>query len=205
MILSTQVTFRNMTAIEDVRKIIEARVQKLETFCKPILSCRVMVEAPANHHRKGDPFHVRIDATLSDGKVVVKHSEAMYTGKHDSDTTSERNCLMLAIRGAFSAARRKLQEHARLRRADVKTHEPNLTGTVSRLFPTEGYGYLETPDGREVYFHENSVLGSPFKKLRKGATAQFVEEAGLKGPQASTVRIIGRLRPDPGSPKRRFE
>jgi cold shock CspA family protein len=205
MILSTQVTFRNMTAIEDVRKIIEARVQKLETFCKPILSCRVMVEAPANHHRKGDPFHVRIDATLSDGKVVVKHSEAMYTGKHDSDTTSERNCLMLAIRGAFSAARRKLQEHARLRRADVKTHEPNLTGTVSRLFPTEGYGYLETPDGREVYFHENSVLGSPFKKLRKGATAQFVEEAGLKGPQASTVRIIGRLRPDPRSPKRRFE
>jgi cold shock CspA family protein len=194
-----------MTAIADVREVIEARIQKLETFCKPILSCRVMVEAPANHHRKGDPFHVRIDATLTDGKVVVKHSESMYIGKRDSDTTSERNCLMLAVRGAFSAARRKLQEHARLRRADVKTHEPSLTATVSRLFPKEGYGYLETVDGREIYFHENSVLGSPFKKLKKGATAQFVEEAGLKGPQASTVRIIGRLRPDLGSPKRRFE
>jgi cold shock CspA family protein/ribosome-associated translation inhibitor RaiA len=205
MILSTQVTFRNMTAIADVRKTIESRIQKLESVCKPILSCRVTVEAPANHHRKGDPFHVRIDTTLTDGRIVVKHSEAMYTGKRDSDTTSERKCLMLAVRGAFSAARRKLQDHARLRRADVKTHEPNLTATVSRLFPKEGYGYLETPDGREIYFHENSVLGSPFKKLKTGATAQFVEESGLKGPQASTVRIIGKLRPDLATPKRRFE
>jgi cold shock CspA family protein len=188
-----------MTAIADVRKTVEARIQKLETFCKPILSCRVMIEAPANHHRKGDPFHVRIDATLTDGRVVVKHSESLYTGKREidgersrkgRDTTSERNCLMLAVRGAFSAARRKLQEHARLRRADVKTHEPNLTATVSRIFPDEGYGYLETTDGREIYFHANSVLGSPFKKLKKGARAQFVEESGLKGPQASTVRII---------------
>jgi cold shock CspA family protein len=194
-----------MTAIADVRKTIESRIQKLESVCKPILSCRVTVEAPANHHRKGDPFHVRIDTTLTDGRIVVKHSEAMYTGKRDSDTTSERKCLMLAVRGAFSAARRKLQDHARLRRADVKTHEPNLTATVSRLFPKEGYGYLETPDGREIYFHENSVLGSPFKKLKTGATAQFVEEIGLKGPQASTVRIIGKLRPDLGTPKRRFE
>jgi cold shock CspA family protein len=194
-----------MTAIADVRKTIESRIQKLESVCKPILSCRVTVEAPANHHRKGDPFHVRIDTTLTDGRIVIKHSEAMYTGKRDSDTTSERKCLMLAVRGAFSAARRKLQDHARLRRADVKTHEPNLTATVSRLFPKEGYGYLETPDGREIYFHENSVLGSPFKKLKTGATAQFVEEIGLKGPQASTVRIIGKLRPDLGTPKRRFE
>src|SRR3954468_21429636 len=116
MILSTQVTFRNMTAIADVRKIIETRIQKLESVCKPILSCRVTIEAPANHHRKGDPFHVRIDTLLTDGRIVVKHSEAMYTGKRDSDTTSERKCLMLAVRGAFSAARRKLQDHARLRR-----------------------------------------------------------------------------------------
>ena len=205
MIPSTQVRFRNMTAIPDVRETIEARIQKLESVCKPILSCRVMVEAPANHHRKGDPFHVRIDATLTDGRIVVKHSESMYAGKRDSDTTSQRNCLMLAVRGAFGAARRKLQEHARLRRSDVKTHEPGLTATVSRLFPKEGYGYLETPDGREIYFHENSVLGSPFKKLKTGVRAQFVEESGLKGPQASTVRIIRKTRSEPGPSKRRFE
>src|SRR6185295_3261976 len=104
MISSTQVTFRNMTAIEDVRKSVEKRIQKLETFCKPIVSCRVMIEAPANHHRKGDPFLVRIDATLTDGKVVVKYAESLYPGKRESgaerprrgrDTTSEHACLML--------------------------------------------------------------------------------------------------------------
>ena len=205
MIPSTQVTFRNMSAIPDVRETIESRIQKLETFCKPILSCRVIIEAPANHHRKGDPFQVRIDATLSDGKVVVKHAESLYPGKRDPDseqlrkgreTTSERNCLMLAVRGAFSATRRKLQEHVRLRRADVKTHEPTLQAKVGRIFPEEGYGYLETPDGREIYFHANSVLGTPFKKLKTGIRAQFVEETGMKGPQASTVRIIKRSAPD---------
>jgi cold shock CspA family protein len=208
MIVSTQVTFRNMTAIADVRKTIESRIQKLETFCKPILSCRVMIEAPTNHHRKGDPFHVRIDATLTDGRIIVKHSESLYPPKREvgersskaRETTSERNCLMLAVRGAFSAARRKLQEHARLRRADVKTHEPNPVATVTRIFPDEGYGYLETADGREIYFHENSVLGSPFKKLRTGTRAQIVEETGLKGPQASTVRIIRRSRTEVGTP-----
>jgi cold shock CspA family protein len=188
-----------MTAIADVREKVESRIQKLENFCKPILSCRVMIEAPAHHHRKGDPFHVRIDTTLTDGKVVVKHAESLYPGKRDfgterlptgPETTSVRNCLMLAVRGAFSAARRKLQEHARLRRSDVKTHEPHLHAKVSRIFPEGGYGYLETADGREIYFHANSVLGSPFKKLKTGTRAQFVEETGLKGPQASTVRII---------------
>ena len=207
MIHSTQITFRNMAAIADLRETIESRIQKLETFCKPILSCRVMIEAPNHHHRKGDPFHVRIDTTLTDGKVVVKHAESIYPGKSELDsersrkrreTTSERNCLMLAVRGAFSAARRKLQEHARLRRSDVKTHEPNLLAKVSRIFPDAGYGYLETPDGREIYFHENSVLGGPFKKLKPGIRAQVVEEVGLKGPQASTVRIIKKSAPELG-------
>jgi cold shock CspA family protein len=209
MIVSTQVTFRNMTAIADVRESIESRIHKLETFCKPILSCRVMIEAPASHHRKGDPFHVRIDTTLTDGRIVIKHSESQYPPKREigeragkaRETTSERNCLMLAVRGAFSAAKRKLQEHARLRRSDVKTHEPNPVATVTRLFPDEGYGYLETPDGREIYFHANSVLGSPFKKLRTGTRAQIVEETGLKGLQASTVRIIRKSRAESGSPK----
>ncbi len=64
---------------------------------------------------------------------------------------------------------------------------------VSRLFPEEGYGYLP-PDGGEIYFHKNSVLNDEFEKLVVGTEVSFVEEAGDKGPQASTVRILGKKR-----------
>jgi len=187
-----------MTPIESVRTDIESRVQKLETFCKPIVSCRVVVEAPTSHHRKSNPFLIRIDTTLTDGKIVVKYDESAYPEMRDNggepfhkgfDTTSRRNCLMLTIREAFDAAKRRLQAHARRRRYDVKTHSDALRAVVSRIYPNRNFGYLETPDGREIYFHANSVLGGQFQKLKPGIQAQFVEESGVKGPQASTVRI----------------
>jgi cold shock CspA family protein/ribosome-associated translation inhibitor RaiA len=200
MIPSMQVTFRNMAAIGGVREEIENRIQKLETFCKPILSCKVMIEAPTNHHRKGGAFHVRIDAKLHDGRVDVKYTDSPYPGKRASsdskvrgnENSAERDSLMLTIREAFDAARRLLQEHARRRRADVKTHEPGLQGVISKIFPEGRYGYLECTDGREIYFHANSVIGGSFEKLKLGSKAHFVEEDGQKGPQASTVRIIKR-------------
>ena len=193
-----QVTFRNMTPIDSVRKDIESRVQKLETFCKPIVSYRIVVEAPTNHHRKSNPFKIRIDTTLTDGKVLVKYDESAYPELRDNggepfhkgfDTTSRRNCLMLTIREAFDAARRKLQDHARRRRYDIKTHSDASSAVVSRIYPNRNFGYLETPDGREIYFHANSVLGGRFQSLKPGSRASFVEESGVKGPQASTVRI----------------
>jgi len=187
-----------MTPIDSVRKDIESRIQKLETYCKPIVSCRVVVEAPTSHHRKSNPFLIRIDTTLTDGKIVVKYDESSYPEMRDNggepfhkgfDTTARHNCLMLTIREAFGAAKRKLQDHARRRRSDVKTHLQSSKAVVSRIYPSRNFGYLETPDGREIYFHANSVLGGRFDSLKPGSRAQFVEEPGVKGPQASTVRI----------------
>ncbi|MCK4467404.1 MAG: cold shock domain-containing protein, partial [Desulfobacterales bacterium] len=52
-----------------------------------------------------------------------------------------------------------------------------------------GYGFLTTPDGREFYFHKNSVLDDKFKVLKVGMKVRFVEELGEKGAQASTVKV----------------
>ena len=60
---------------------------------------------------------------------------------------------------------------------------------VSALFPEKGYGFLTTPDGREFYFHKNSVLHDKFKNLKIGMKVRFVEELGEKGAQASTVKV----------------
>lgn len=196
MIPSVQVTFRNMTAIEDVRKEIETRVQKLETYCKPILSCRVTIEAPANHHRKGEPFHVRIDAALADGRVDVKYAESSYPAgvRKGKETTSEHNLLMYTIREAFDATRRQLQDHTHKRRSEIKTHEPDVIATVRQIFQSKEYGYLETADGREIYFHANCVTGSKFEKMKPGEKVHFVETEGMKGAQASSVRIVKKNR-----------
>jgi cold shock CspA family protein len=76
----------------------------------------------------------------------------------------------------------------------VKTHEGSPQARVTKLFPVDGYGFIETPDGREIYFHSNSVINNRFKSLRLGSKVSFTEEAGDKGPQASSVRIITKAR-----------
>lgn len=114
--------------------------------------------------------------------------------KKEQEIAAPHKDIYVAIRDAFKATRRQLQDYARKQSGAVKHHEPAPHARVSRLFPEEGYGYLETSDGGEVYFHKNSVLHDGFEKLAVGTEVSFVEEAGDKGPQASTVRIIGKRR-----------
>ena len=59
------------------------------------------------------------------------------------------------------------------------------------LLPARGMD-LETADGREVYFHLNSVLDDSFDRLTVESEVRFVEEMGEKDPQASTVHLVGK-------------
>jgi cold shock CspA family protein len=203
MIIPVQITIRNVASTPEVEEKIRVLAQKLEKFYSPITSCRVLVEAPARHRRKGFLFHVRIDLTVPEGEIVVKreptlHAREQKTGderrRKQMETRPERKHLEVAVREAFHAARRRLEDHARRKRADIKTHEPMPEARVTKLFPVEGYGYIETPDGREIYFHANSVLNNRFKSLKLGSKVAFTEEPGEKGPQASTVHLITRGR-----------
>jgi cold shock CspA family protein len=101
----------------------------------------------------------------------------------------------VAIRDAFKATRRQLQDYVRCLRHDVKTHHPTPHAKVSKLFPKEGYGFIETPEGREIYFHKNSVLNSAFEHLDLGDEVIFSEEAGDKGPHATSIRLAGKHHP----------
>jgi cold shock CspA family protein len=207
-----QITFRSVSSTEEIEEVIRARARKLESFYSPITSCRVLVEAPARHHQKGYLFHIRIDLTVPEGEIVVKRVPTLYPKERDigdqrrrkeMETRTERKHLKVAIREAFHAARRRLQDHARRKRAEVKVHEPTPEARVTKLFPLEGYGYIETPEGREIYFHANSVINKRFKNLRLGSKVSFIEEAGEKGPQASTVRLITKARPTNALPPER--
>jgi cold shock CspA family protein len=52
--------------------------------------------------------------------------------------------------------------------------------------------YRLEPGAREIYFHRDSVLHDAFDRLAIGTEVTFVEEEGKKGPQASTVKPVGR-------------
>ncbi len=112
-----------------------------------------------------------------------------------SGVRAQRQCspdAHLAVRDAFKAMRRKLEDYVRETRGDVKAHAGLPHGKVSELFPLEDYGFIKTQDGRRIYFHRNSVLDSRFDELDLETEVSFVEESGNKGPQASTVRPAGR-------------
>ena len=72
----------------------------------------------------------------------------------------------------------------------MKAHETQPVATVSKL--DNDFGFLQTSDGREIYFHRNSVLNGAFSRLQVGARVAFAEEPGEKGPQASTVRLVDK-------------
>lgn len=184
MQIPLQITFRDMEPSDAVEARIREKVAKLDHFYDQNMSCRVMVEAPHAHHHKGKLFQVRIDLTVPEGELLVTHEH------HHKDPAHED--VYVAIRDAFDAMKRQLEDYARKRRGKVKTHEAPAHGRVSSLKPEEDYGRIETPDERVIYFHRNSVLDNAFDKLEVGSEVRFVEEAGERGPQASTVTLVGK-------------
>ena len=183
MQLPLQVTFRNMDPSAAIEANIQERVNKLDAFYDRIMGCRVVVEAPHRHHHKGKQYHVRIDLSVPGQELVVNHDPGRYESHEDA---------YVAVRDAFDAIRRQLEDHHRREKRKVKTHEAPPHGKISLLAPDEDYGRIETPHGRDIYFHRNSLINANFDELEVGAEVRFHEEDGENGPQASSVSLIGK-------------
>jgi cold shock CspA family protein/ribosome-associated translation inhibitor RaiA len=201
MKLPVQITWRDMNPSPAVEARIREEAAKLEEFYPRIMGCRVMIEIPHQHRQKGYRFHIRIDLTVPEGEIVVNHEPTLHgtiQKIEEEERTKEREVLaphkdiFVAIRDAFKAARRRLQDFARKQGGVVKHHEITPRARIIKLFPKQGYGFLETEDGKEVYFHRNSVLGGGYDELEIGTEVSFVEEMGDEGPQASTVKVTGK-------------
>lgn len=180
-----QLTFHDIDSSEAIEAKIRERATKLEEFSDRITSCRIVVEAPHRRNHKGRLYVVRIDVSLPGADIVVNREPQLNHAHED---------VYVAIRDAFNAAQRQIQDYVRRRRGQVKAHEAPGHGRVIRLFPAQGYGFIRTADGREIYFHSNSVVNGAFDKLEVGSEVRVVEAEGEgeKGPQASTVKLIGK-------------
>lgn len=181
MLIPVQITYRDMEESEALSALIRARAQRLERYYGRISGCRVLVEQPHRHRRSGEHFHVRIDLTVPGVELVVEREPALRSRHQDA---------YVAVTDAFRAARRELQDYARRRRHYKKQHEGTPHGLVRKLYSAEGFGFIETGDGREIYFDRRSVLHHAFPRLTVGAKVRFAEEPGERGPQASTVELV---------------
>lgn len=183
MRIPLQITFRNIPPSEAVEAKIRTLAAKLDRFYNRITSCRVIVDAPHRYQRNGKLYQVRIDMTVPKGEIVIKR---------DPPERQSHEDIYVAIRDAFDAAKRQLQDHTKMVRQETKTHEEPPHGRIVTLFPDEGYGFIQTGDGSEVYFHRNSLFNGDFEQLHVGDEVRFAEAEGDKGLQASTVRLIGK-------------
>jgi len=101
----------------DPSPAVEAAVthwaERLAHLYSRIELCRVWIDLPHRHRRRGALFQVRISLAVPGNEIAVAHDH----GHAD---------VYLALADAFLAARRQLQDHARIRRGDVKTARPDV-------------------------------------------------------------------------------
>ncbi len=172
--LTVFVEGRNLEILPEWRAKIEEELARLQKrYNDPIISARVEIIG-TGHHRQGQ-FEIRLVATVP-GQVltVIRQGELVHP----------------LIVEAFDVLDRRLQENSDTRQHKVKNRqEVALIGKIARLFPDEDYGFIETSDGTEVYFHAHAVKKGSFEKLTIGQKVKFAWEEGLKGPQAIWVRV----------------
>ena len=113
MKLPLQITFRNFDHSDSIESAIKEKAQKLEQFSDQITACRVVIEEDHKHHHKGNLFHVGIDITVPGEEIVVNR------GPHDDHSHEDP---YVALRDAFDAARRQLEDYQSFIKRKVKRH-----------------------------------------------------------------------------------
>jgi cold shock CspA family protein len=179
-----EIDFPGLKPSPALRGLVLRQVATLERRFGRITACRVVIRAPSERQRRRGVYEIGIRLGLPGGHEIDV-ARARAANESHADVT-------VAVTDAFRRARRRLEDQARKMRGAVKTHDGPPIATVRSVDGTAGFGFLETADGRDIYFHRNSVLNDAFAQLAPGARVTFFEEMGEKGPQASTVKLLGK-------------
>lgn len=185
MKIPLEIVFRNMERSDAIEARVQDKARRLERFFDKITRCRVVVEAPHRHHHHGKLYRIGIEIGVPGRRLVVSQAGPGDQAHED---------VYVAIRDAFSAAVRQIEDYVRTVRGKVKTHEAPPLGQVIRVSAEEGDGIVRTADGREVYFNRNSVPNGGFDRLEVGSEVRITlapEESGQE-PRAQYVQPLGK-------------
>lgn len=157
-------------------RIEEEKEKMVRHYANFVLHLRVSIEA-TKHHKEGG-FELKLVASVPNDTVVV------------SRKGENMNALLVE---AFDVLSLQLKEILRKKRKDQKAMDAGVEvgsfGVVRKVSPFESYGFIVTPDEREIYFHENALKDIFLDQLIEGDEVIYGETVGDKGPQASWVRV----------------
>lgn len=144
MTLPLQITYRNMQPSAAVTDRVRAEAAHLDRYYPRITSCRVMIEAPHRHHKRGELFHIRVELGVPGGELVVKHEPSSHPALAQADfskwskhleTNARHKDIYVDIHDTFKEARRRLEDYVRKMRGDVKMHSRVPIGRSEKLAP----------------------------------------------------------------------
>lgn len=168
--LPVQITVRDLPSSTALDSHIRSKSAKLQQFYSNITSCRVVVEFAQKHKHRGKIYNVRLDVTVPGKEMVTKKSgEDVY----------------IALRDAFNALVRQLDNYSHKRHGRVKSHSEVMHGHVARIREEEGFGFIEGTDGNQYYF--SITTARDFSRLAIGDAVEYIPEAISDGWQARHV------------------
>ena len=166
-----QIKYEDLPESEALSTHIQQKADKLEQFFPRLISCIVTVGLPHRHSNQGEHYFVQIDVTAPGAEIISNRQN------HED--------VYVALRDAFDAAKRILEDHTRIRRGQTKQHAEPAHGTVARLL--DGFGFIEGDDGNDYYFSAENLVDQPFDRLAEGMEVKFLPEVAQEGWQAKRV------------------
>lgn len=160
-----QITFQGISHSEAIESDIRQRAAGLERFRDQITACNVTVDIPHHHRHRGNHHAMRIEISTASGNFTTSREPTRNDSKKDFHSV---------IRDAFQLATRFLEQGEQSRQGNANDPTSWPRGVVARLFAEDGYGFLTTPGGEEVYFSHTSMLDGAFARLAVGSVVGFV-------------------------------
>ncbi len=188
MQVEPQITFKNLDTSPGLEALIRQRIDGLEQMHPRIISCRVVVEVPRRASETAKlPLGISVEVEVP-GKptIVAKDQQERHEAKGDHTAP---------VNNAFDAVERQLDKIAAIQDREVKLSEATpQSGMIARLYPDQGYGFVEVDNSPELYFTRNAVAGDAYDQLEVGMLVHLTiaNEEGPMGPQASSIRLLDK-------------
>jgi ribosomal subunit interface protein len=169
-----EIHWRNPGDIPEVtRSAVEERLHQLAGDHGDLIDVRIATRTTGHHRRGGQEVRIACQAR---GREIVAARTREQVGQ--------------ALDEVVDAFEREVwrMRHRRTQQRSERPAEPAELGIVDRIFAAEGYGFILTDAGDQVYFHRNAVSGGlSFESLGEGERVGLNIEGGERGPQATSV------------------